>query len=387
MNISTELGTPQTATCTVVDGTEDLLHTVAHRATSAIYLIALSIIGSAGHVATAYDIHRGRQNGKSNWSAMLINLSVVGLITNSFVLPIYSAHIILGGVVLGETGCLILSYINYSLILSQLSNCVVIAMLKCILLTRPQQMNSKKYKYIIIGSLWIVPFICGILGFEHYGFSDNQLHCIFKDTEGQNWYVWAMIALPCVIALIAISTCYVLICRTVRQSRKQMQKHKKVEALRMWRIKCERRVSMSAPAMSQSETGSDRQPCGPPERPSRLSVSQQSLPAHVTLTAWSDPNSKAMRLTIKLVINFTVFIVLWSPITALYFVDGTYYIDPAMWLSFSVLARTYTAIDWMIYGRLQISCGSEQAGKTKRNCCLLSNPHCCCRDTRVVPQT
>ena len=334
---------------------DETVHSDIGRGFAAACLIIISIVGFAGNLAST-SVTRQNRYLMRHFGVYLINLCVVSMVISAVILPCYIGTVIANGVVFSDEACILASYFNYSLFLALLSNCVIIALLRCLLLTRSQKIVTRRWRCISLICLWIVPFTLGILGINYFGFNKNQLHCIFSDDHDE-WSLFLLLAVPTLVSLSAICVCYVLIYRKVRSSRNKLRFHKALSRSMNSNLQrgynpfvtaVPRKRSLSCPSIRETialplAATSIMHP------PEQNDISHSMTNLRIKLVAWSDIQEREMKLTIQLVVNVTLFCVLWTPLMILYGIEDYVTVPPSLWLTFSILGRTFTGLDWIIY--------------------------------------
>lgn len=340
------------------------LHSAESRIAAFSVLSIVCLTGTVGHGMMIHVIRTSTSFHKQ-CGAFLLNFSVIGIFLNVLCIPLYMTNILAGTNVYGETGCSLVGFLNCALFLASLANAVVIAIQRCIMMTKPCNFFTKKRTKITLLLLWVIP-VCGALaGFPFYGFSSHQLHCIFKDEILHTWITVVMFSVPTIVVLLIICLCYIIICCTVSKSKRSLLlsrstnrvcivTHIKVDPVdtcscsslppvEPFCTKCLKKLSSSLPDLSKMKRKQD-------EVKRRVARVPGSLNLKNKLVSWSDAYRRELKLTFHLLINFTFFCVLWTPLVSLYIVACFTEVAPGVWLTCSVLARFYSATNWIIYG-------------------------------------
>ena len=298
-------------------------HPYPARVGIAVFLIVITIIGIVGNgIVLALIIHRRRLHTPSN--LFMANLSVVGLLSHVLGTPNYIANIISGKHVFSDNVCKAFSYWNYVLTLALLINSTVIALHRFVILKTPRIIRiNKKHIYVIV-IMWIVPLLTALFGIPFFGYNQNQLYCIFKSEHNGNQYFPLLIALPAVVALAVTFICYFLICCQLKASHNRL---------------------------TPQSTRHNIFTITNPENQTRDLVleSASNTPETKRRNAWGTRSERDVKVTLHLVVVYTVFCVFWAPLCILYLShNAENKIHPTIWLACSAIARSYTAIFWIL---------------------------------------
>ncbi|ELU13814.1 hypothetical protein CAPTEDRAFT_195499 [Capitella teleta] len=355
-------------------------HATGLRVSSICLLCCLSIVGTIGHCFLIFTLIKDRHY-RYRCRCLIINISVLSLLCDAINIPMYVVNLIAGRQFFPYEVCKAIGYFSSFFFVALLANCLTIALDRCGATSSTVRGVNKRRTHCIIAFLWIVPAGLTLCGLPFLGYNDNQLHCIYEEATGVSWYSKVLVALPTTGTLVVICLCYIRICRKVVQSRNNILRFKKPTrvAARPSPVPLPRRMSTSVPNLREPKdcsmvTLADL-------RNTTFSQSMNSMRDRIV--AWSDSHERELRLTIQLMVNFTLFVLLWFPLTILYFLEGFVTISPDIWLCCAVLARVFTTVNWGMYGLwsrpVRHSCFSNT--NSVFVCCFKS--HAKMRKTRV----
>ena len=331
------------------------LHSHQERMIAFGVLAVMSVMGAVGHSLMIHVI-RTTSSFSKRFKQLTMNLSVLGLLVSLIAVPTHMVNIFVNHNMYGVLGCQIIGYINMALFLATLSNIVLIAIQRCVMLTKPQTLiTSRKRIFLEQLILWIVPLTIALLGLPAYGFSSSQLHCSFQDEAMDTWITAIMIGIPGLAVLIVICSCYVVICCKVSKSKTALRQKSRR------RVRPMNTVAHIVVEPQQEFAESTRQGKGRKvstslpnlQRIHELTVvtdGENTVRLTDRLASWSDLYSKELKLTVQIIVNCSMFIFTWAPLVTLYAIVCCVDISPTLWLSFTVLARLYSGTSWLIYG-------------------------------------
>ena len=327
------------------------IHSLPVRIVACTSLIFIMILGLVGNTLVILSVKRNRKL-HNNSNIFVVNLSVVALLTNVLTLPPYIVNSIGGGMVVPAVFCKILGYLNYSLTLVLLVNSMGIAIYRCTLLSKPisnsVSFENNKRIYCAIAMMWIIPMFAALLGINVFGFHLAEMHCAFEVKTDHYWMIFVLLVTPTLISLVSILVCYIFIVMRVRASKRKVLDHSVIKGVK---------------TITASNGNS----------PQTLSGVSDSVHLQKPLNK-SERFHRELKLTLRLVILFTIFCLLWSPLMLSYFLFNFVHIPNILWLISSILARSYTSVNWLLY-----------AFFNKQFCTSYFNILKCRKENQIIP--
>lgn len=299
----------------------------AMRYVTAALLTSTCVLGLTGYSVMIYVIAKtdniggtvhARLSGGSDGGnrLMLVSSYVAGLVGSGSAIPVYVANISGRRLVVPVLMCRVFGFVNVVTFNALLSTSVAMVIRQCLLVvTKGHGRYSERKTLAIVALSWLVPLAMGLGVWRYVGFNPNLLNCLFEDTHHVTPPVvpLVVIATPAIFSVATILVCYALLFRASKLKRTVDVKESTVATV----------------------TGGGTDSSG-------AAISPKSR--------WTRTDARRMKLALKLIANWTIFAVVWLPLSCMFIADTFTPISPTAWMAGSLIARMFYGTGWLVFG-------------------------------------
>lgn len=272
------------------------------------YSVMIYVIAKTENIGGA--IHARLSGGSDGGNrVMLVSSYVAGLIGSGSAIPVYVANISGRRLVVPVLMCRVFGFVNVVTFNALLSTSVATVIRQCLLVvTKGYGRYSERKTLVIVALSWLVPLAMGIGVYPYVGFNPNLLNCLFQDTRHATPPAVPLVvmATPAIFSVVTIFVCYALLFRA---------------------SKLRRTVAKETVATVMDTSAV---------------ISSKSL--------WTRTDARRVKLALKLIANWTIFAIVWLPLSCMFIADTFTPISPTTWMVGSLMARMFYGTGWMVFG-------------------------------------